>query len=113
MDTARIVRCYVKAIMLSRQALERADSRTRNRQYRIIVDCLRQLDMTGRRYEALRGLLTHESPDVRATAAAHLMKIDPDKALPVLEKVAEEKGVAGFDAMMVLKLWRQEELNTP
>jgi len=112
MDTARMVERYVKAILRSREALECADPKTRNRQYRIIFDCLRQLDTIGQRHEALVELLTHESPDVRGTAIAHLIKTGHDKAVPVLEKVAEGKGAAGFDAMMVLKLWRCGELHT-
>jgi hypothetical protein len=63
---------------------------------------------------ALHGLLTHEDPWVRLSAAVNLLQVCPDEAAPVIEDIEAhyQKGVGGI-ARTVLELWRKGELQHP
>lgn len=61
---------------------------------------------------ALIPLLRHEDVSVRSTAAAHLLPIKPDIALPVLIEISKSKEKPfGFSAMMVIKQWKKGQLS--
>lgn len=113
MDSDKVLANYVNAIIANRQALDNADPRRANKHYKVLVKSLHQLEAIGKRREALLSLLSHDSPDVRGVAAAHLIDIEPGCAVRALEELAQSGGVAGFEANMVLKLWREGKFQIP
>ena len=113
MDSEKVLANYVDAIIANKQALSNADPKTANKHYRMLVKSLHQLEAVGKRREALLRLLSHDIPDVRGVAAAHLIDIEPERAVHVLEELAQSGGVVGFEAKMVLKLWRDGEFHIP
>ena len=113
MDSEKVLANYVDAIIANRQALDNADPKTANKHYRVLVKSLHQLEAVSKRRKALLSLLSHDIPDVRGVAAAHLIDIEPERAVHVLEELAKSGGVAGFEANMVLKLWREGKFHIP
>jgi hypothetical protein len=112
-DSEKVLAKYVDAIIANKKALNNADPKTANKHYKVLVKSLHQLEAVGERREALLSLLSHEIPDVRGVAAAHLIDIEPKRAVYVLEELAKSGGVAGFEANMVLKLWREGKFHIP
>lgn len=54
------------------------------------------------------------NPGVRSWAASHVLDIDTEKAEQVLEAISNRYGGAiGFNAQMILELWRKGELGFP
>ncbi len=58
-------------------------------------------------------LLNDENPHVRFNAAFDTLSIDPDKALPVLHKLAQEMGEAPLSALRTLDFWKAGTLELP
>ena len=68
----------------------------------------------GKDGEVALALLAEDPEDAIAYAAAtHLLKIDEPKAVGVLSRIAEKKGIVAFSAFMVLKQWRKGGLTLP
>ncbi|HVH66214.1 MAG TPA: hypothetical protein VM674_09265, partial [Candidatus Acidoferrum sp.] len=61
-------------------------------------------------HAALLSLLNDKDLAVRISAAAHLLKTDPDKAKPVLEEAGHEPGLIGFNAKMTLREYERGHL---
>jgi hypothetical protein len=64
---------------------------------------------------AFAGLLTDESVHVRTWVAAQLLSEGNERAVRVLEKIAQEdsSGLTGFAAETTLKEWKRGRLSPP
>lgn len=71
---------------------------------------LRNLLQANGQLDSLKTLLTHEHKNVRCWAATHFLEVDSKKAVPVLEDLAKEEGLFGFNADMILREWRAGRL---
>jgi hypothetical protein len=58
-------------------------------------------------------LLEDPDPGVRAWPAAHALEFAPELGENVLEALAAEGGLTGFDAEMTLEVWRGGTLKFP
>lgn len=56
----------------------------------------------------LTKLLAHPSSNVARWAASHLLPVNEEVAVRALERLAEEDGIGGFDALMTLQTWRTQ-----
>ncbi len=84
-----------------------ACNRAHDRLHRALKELRGQPD---RGEAALLALAGHTDEAVRTWAATHLLRLRPDVATPVLERIAAGSGVIAFDALMVLKEWRAGRL---
>src|SRR5258708_30622171 len=109
---ARLLRAFEFAAQLGRIAgdvicdSEYSDQWTQQRKR--IVTVLDAVD-PGRQH--LIGLLDHPIPDVRASAGAYVMEVEPERALPVLRAVYEsERGLnAGWTAFFPIQMYDAEQ----
>jgi hypothetical protein len=58
-------------------------------------------------------LLIHPNPAVRAKAAFHTYKLDPQRAASVLEEVSQGPGLVAFSAGMTLKQLKNGGITPP
>lgn len=58
-------------------------------------------------------LLQHETTGVRTWTASHALEFAPEQALPVLEELASDEGIIGFNAQTTLSEWRAGRLIFP
>jgi hypothetical protein len=58
-------------------------------------------------------LLEDPDPGVRAWAGAHALELAPELGENVLETLAAEGGLTGFNAEMTLEVWRGGTLKFP
>jgi hypothetical protein len=63
--------------------------------------------------EALRSLAQDSSPEVRGWAAAELLSQGDAQMVPILEELAFQPGVLGFNARMVLQEHHAGRLGSP
>ncbi|MFP2902531.1 DUF2019 domain-containing protein [Corallococcus sp. 4LFB] len=108
MTLEELVEQVAKHVAAQTDAIHRGDSRTGNkhaRKYNAAIDQLLAHGDAGR--DALLVLFKHERTDVRATAAAFLIRYRTAEATAVLEVAAKEGGIGAIDAIMALKHWRE------
>ena len=111
MDSHQILKTYIEAASAHGAATKEGNPNVANRNYDKIIAALRLLRSTDEHWaEVLESALTHEDRHVRGWAATHLLEAKPDLAVKVLEELVEQRGIAGFDAMMVLREWRAGRL---
>lgn len=94
--------------MLQKEAIRQGTVRAGNRQARRrdrIWERLRAQGHAGR--DALAALLEDSRPDVRAMAAAYLLRYKTAEAVRVLKQVSEGKGLASFGASETLERWKE------
>jgi uncharacterized protein DUF2019 len=83
-----------------------------NRAYKEMIQALEAIQTHGDAgRQALVSLLKDEDLGVRISAAAHLLKTDPDKAKPVLEEAARKPGLLAFNAKMTLREYERGHLS--
>jgi hypothetical protein len=114
-DVEHLASQYTDAAIRHGVASRDGDARGANRAYEelsAIADALRARGPDGEL--SLLGLLVHPQIEVRGWAAAHVLSFAPDRALPVLEKIAS--GPASLDelnAKMILRQWQDGSFRTP
>lgn len=108
----QLVSRYVEAASAHQMASEQGDHTRANPQHDIVAAVYRELRGRGEE-EALRPLLTHNDPGVRSWAGSHALAFSPQDGEKVLEALAKESGVVGFNAQMTLETWREGELRFP
>ncbi len=111
---ASLIEQYVAAAVAHREGTESGNSTLANRSYDKKIKVLHALDrasLEGRK--VLRPLYGHSDPAVRCSAATHLLLIDGEIAVTVLEEVSRGTGIVAFDAEMVLQEWRAGRLKIP
>jgi hypothetical protein len=104
----KLVEQFAQNVAAQTDAVRRGDATTGNkhaRQYTAALQELRAQGNAGR--DALAVLLKHPRTDVRAMAAAFLLRYRTAEAKAVLEAAAKEGGVAAIGAIMTLKRWAE------
>jgi hypothetical protein len=102
---------YIQAAIRHGQATVQSDPDTANAQYDVIMEALNAMRISPQgEHAALVSILDHRDASVRCWAATHLLKIDPDKALPELHRLSALPELIGFDAEMVIKQWNKGRL---
>ena len=105
---------YVCEATEHRDATEQGDAPRANRNYHRLIKTRNRIISLGENgIDALLGLLKHENPGVRCWVATHLIQTHPEKAIPVLEHVAEGDGLCSLSAEIVLQEWRNGTLKVP
>lgn len=110
-----LLEAYRSAAKKHRAASLVDDWRTGNPQATIVFAIYREIRRRGiEAQRALLALINDKDPGVQLWAAAHSMEFDPDRGIPVLEKLAKtEPWPENFDAKTTLELWRKGELKFP
>jgi len=107
----QILEEYIEACLKEEDSLKRGDSKTGNKQYRIIKNITRDL-RSNPNYglEKLIPFLEHPSANVRLTTAFTLIPILPKQAKEVLQVLAAGRGTIAFNAKMTLSEWEKGNL---
>jgi len=108
-----LVTTYVAEAEEHGRATESGDHKHANVAHDGLIRALHALDMVNPGRSALVQLLEHANPYVRGWAATHLLQSHRQLAEAVLEELASEPGLAGFDASIVLQQWRKGTLSIP
>lgn len=108
----QILKEYVEACIKQEDSLKRGDSKTGNKQYRIINVIRRDLKANPQYgIEKLTPFLEHPNANVRLTTAFCLIPIMPRQARDVLvELAAGRRGLVAFNAEMTLSEWDKGNL---
>jgi len=111
MTSESLLDIYVQAAIRHGEATLQGNADKGNAEYDALMEALEAMhaSLDGER-GPLTSILDHPDPSVRAWAATHLLRIDPDKALPVLCRVSALSGIIGFGAEMVIKEWNKGRL---
>jgi hypothetical protein len=99
---------FAEAVMDQKLALEQGKPKLGNRYADVYLKAwgkLREQGDEGR--EALATLFEDERPDVRAAAAAFLLRYRTKEAKRVLREVAKGEGLTAFEASEALQRWRE------
>ena len=113
-ELTRLVDTCVAAAKLHRDSKESGDHRKTNRAHDQVTEAFLKIEPYGDQgIERLSKLLHHDDLGVQGWAAYHLLKTRPETAEPVLERLAEMRGLLGFSAMMTLTEWRKGTLKFP
>ena len=113
-DIRELVRLCEEAAAAHGKASWEGDYRTANRQYHVAVATYSELRRRGTEAQkAILPLLHHDDANVRVWAAVRALEFAQDEAVAVLESIAPLHGVAGLDAVMVLKQWHDGKLRIP
>ncbi|WNG62668.1 DUF2019 domain-containing protein [Archangium gephyra] len=108
MKLEELVEQFAQNVAAQTDAIRKGDARTGNKhakRYTAALQELRAQGNTGR--DALSVLLKHPRTDVRAMAAAFLLRYRTAEAKAVLEAAAKEGGVSAIGAIMTLKRWEE------
>ncbi|AKF80569.1 hypothetical protein MFUL124B02_13745 [Myxococcus fulvus 124B02] len=106
MELKELVEQFARHVAGQTEAIQHGDAKAGNkhaRQYAAALQALRARGDAGR--DALVVLLSHPRMDVRAMAAAFLLRYRTAQARAVLEEAANEGGVAAIGAVMTLRRW--------
>lgn len=104
----RLVRDFAKGIVAQRNALARGDARAGNRAANKYIRAWKSIRACGDEgRDALAVLLQDQCPDIRAMAAACLLRYRTDEATRVLEEVGTGTGLAAFGASEALRRWEE------
>jgi Domain of unknown function (DUF2019) len=103
-DDPRVAR-YADAAAAHARALDDGKSRPANVAAGAMGKIYTELRDAGE-LSLLLPLLRHADPSVRCWSATHLLAFAPEQAAPVLQALAAEAGVTGFNAKMVLSEWK-------
>jgi hypothetical protein len=106
---------YRLAAMNHRAASLAGEYKAGNPQADIIARIYHELRRRGPEAQnSLLDLINDDDPGVRAWAAAHVLEIEPERGVPVLEALAQsEPWPANTNAETTLQVWRKGELKFP
>ena len=99
---------YEEAATRQWQALQDANSKAANTQYKRIIALWKELKDRGSEGQAaLLALMANSHPHVRVWAAAHVLEFHPGQAEAELERLANgPPSMIRLDAEMTLRQWR-------
>ncbi len=107
----KILEEFIGACLKQEDSIKRGDSKTGNKQYRIIQGIRRDLkENPNYGLEKLSPFLEHPSANVRLTTAFTLIPILPEQAKEVLQELAAGRGTIAFNAEMTLSEWEKGNL---
>lgn len=95
------------------RATEVGDHKRANVAHDGLIRALHALDMVNPGRSALVQLLEHANPYVRGWTATHLLRTHTERAVAILEQLADGSGLAALDASVVLQQWRTGRLSIP
>ncbi|MFE8600614.1 DUF2019 domain-containing protein [Archangium violaceum] len=108
MKLKELVEQFAQNVAAQTDAIRKGDARTGNKHAKRYTAALQELRAQGNAgRDALSVLLKHPRTDVRAMAAAFLLRYRTAEAKAVLEAAAKEGGVAAIGAIMTLKRWEE------
>ncbi|KFA87694.1 DUF2019 domain-containing protein [Archangium violaceum] len=108
MKLEKLVEQFALNVAAQTDAIRKGDARTGNKHAKRYTAALQELRAQGNAgRDALSVLLKHPRTDVRAMAAAFLLRYRTAEAKAVLEAAAKEGGVAAIGAIMTLKRWEE------
>ncbi len=103
-----LVRQFAETVVAQDECLERADAKTGNKHANRQFAAFRKLKAMGDSgREALAVLLRDPRPNVRAMAAAFLLRYKTAEALAVLREVSQGRGMTAFGASEAIKRWEE------
>jgi hypothetical protein len=102
---------FVKGAEKHEDAMSKNDPATASEGAHQLMAAFRIIKKLDPSLSDLKSLLEHENVSVRSAAAARLLPIDEQLALPILEEIEKQKGRAGFNAHMVIQQWKKGELH--
>jgi hypothetical protein len=103
-----LVNEFADSVMAQKDAIRRGDVKAGNRHHDRGTHAWNELRARGDEgRDALATLLTDDRPDVRAMAAACLLKHRTREAKRVLKEVAKGEGLAAFGASQALQRWKE------
>jgi hypothetical protein len=106
-----LVTAYAQAAAEQGHYSEAGDHKRANRRTATIAAIYRELrGRSDDAKEALRPLLYDANEHVRLWAAAHALDFSPSDGEPVLSELTNLRGLAGLNAKMTLREWRQGTL---
>src|SRR5690349_18772019 len=102
---------FVEAELNQVECIRRGDARAGNKHARRGIAAARQLLAGGEAaIDRFATLLSHESPNVRVSAAAWLLKDRTEQAVAAFRPIAETEGLAALGAVCTLKRYERGEL---
>lgn len=102
---------YLKACMKGEEAQERGDSKTYNKQQRVIQKIRKELKANSKYgLGKLLPFLEHQNRFVKLETAISVVPIQPDIAKKILLELSDTKGLTGFNAKMTLSEWEKGNL---
>ncbi|HYH95328.1 DUF2019 domain-containing protein [Hyalangium sp.] len=108
MRSEDLVEQFAQHVATQTEAIRRGDAKEGNKHAKKYTAALHELRARGDAgRDALSVLLKHPRTDVRAMAAAFLLRYRTAEAKAVLEAAAKEGGVAAIGAIMTLKRWEE------
>lgn len=111
-DLDKLVKRFADAVIAQTEAIMKGDAKASNRAANRYIRAWEQLRAHGDEgREALMRLLRYVRPDVRAMAAAYLLRYRTQEAKDVLREVARGRGLAAFGAQQALQRWEEGEWN--
>lgn len=111
-DLGAAVQAYKRSAHEHKEASAQGEPERANRAYKEMMQALEAVQTHGDAgRQALVSLLKDEDLGVRISAAAHLLKTDPDKAKTVLEEAGRKPGLIGFNAKMTLREYERGHLS--
>lgn len=108
-DVDSALRQFEAAAMARHRALTEGIKKHANKEF----DAIQAAAVFLRGHSALprlQELLDHLEKCVRGAAAAYYLPVDEARAIQVLEEVAHDTSVTGFNAHMTLQEWRKGNL---
>ena len=111
MDARLHLDAFVTAARAHGAATQEGDDEAANKQHDALIAALQSLRASAVDWpEILQDALSDADPHVRGWAATHLLAVGPEPATSTLEELASQKGIAAFNARMVLREWRAGRL---
>jgi len=103
---------FLDEVIQQTECLRQGDPRTGNKHAKRYIAAWKRLCEIGDQgRDALVPLLTHSRADVRATAAAFLLRHKTECAIQVLQSEASGSGLTAFEAGQTLKRWQEGTWN--
>lgn len=107
----KIIDEYIEACIKGENAQERGDSKTYNKQQRVIQRIRKELKSNVEYgLEKLLPFLEHQNRFVRLETAISLVPTQPDRSKKVLLELSRNRGLTAFNAKMTLSEWEKENL---
>lgn len=106
----RVLHRFALAAQAHNAALEALDAERAEAQARILVGLYEALVKSGAQgQEKLLELVDNSNPVVAGMAAVYSIRLDNDRCLAALRRVAAEPGLLGFRAKIAIERWESGE----
>ena len=106
-----LIEVFSAAVIAQDECIAQGDAKNGNRYAKRYIKAAQDLLCGGiQSIDNFAGLLQHDKPSVRATAAAYLLKDRIEESVSVLRTIADGVGLAALGAQMTLKRYDKGEL---